>query len=401
LNEYLGELPLAGKRLNQEHQALRAAELGEGGELLHRAFTGASYHVGAIGHEGRSIGRFILGPFRTPEDGDPPVELVASDPALDVARVRELLEALPRVRQDTVKAIARHLSVMLDALIHAGYKARLSEHMHLSSVHENGRQLSEAGQKLRAQQQRGEESRRIQGRLLRAVSAELAEPARIILEQGARLLASSAREQSEAAGAVRQEAKRLSDLAERLLQLSEAEIGCELQKQAIEPGVLLDRARAALARTRDTRVEIAIESDLPRLWCDPARLGDALCLLGENALDVQADGAIHLEARRALDGGQQAADYDGLVLMGRPPEALELRVSDRGPNVTDRERQSSCDAAYELGPERGHAARSGLRLAIVKRLVEAHDGRIRIEDNAPRGAVFVLTLPLIGPGTEL
>ena len=37
---------------------------------------------------------------------------------------------------------------------------------------------------------------------------------------------------------------------------------------------------------------------------------------------------------------------------------------------------------------------TGLGLSIVKRLVEAHGGTIRIEDNLPRGAVFVITLPV-------
>jgi signal transduction histidine kinase len=32
-------------------------------------------------------------------------------------------------------------------------------------------------------------------------------------------------------------------------------------------------------------------------------------------------------------------------------------------------------------------------LSIVKRLIEGHRGAIRIEDNDPRGTVFVVTLP--------
>jgi len=37
---------------------------------------------------------------------------------------------------------------------------------------------------------------------------------------------------------------------------------------------------------------------------------------------------------------------------------------------------------------------AGLGLSIVKRLVEAHGGSIRVEDNEPRGAIFVVTLPV-------
>jgi len=400
LNEYLGELPRVAKRLGEEHRTLRVGDLGEGGELFHRAFTGASYYVGAIGHEGRAIGRFIIGPFRSAEAGDPSEELLASDPDLDVARVRELLDALPRVREETVKAIARHLSVTLDALIFSGYRAKLSEYMHLSSVQENGRQLSEAGQTLRAQEQRREESQRLQGRLLGAVAAELTEPVRVISDQVARLDASSPREQGDAAGVLRQQARHLAELAERLLQLANTESRPALQKQEIEPAVLLDRARAALGPGCAERVELAIEGGLPRLWCDAARVGDALRLLCENALEARADGVVCVEARRVPGGGRGAADLDGFVLLGKPPELLELRVADRGPNVAERDLERVSDASHELGPERG-SVRGGLRLAVVKRLVEAHEGSIRIEDNTPAGAVFVVVLPLFASGMGL
>jgi signal transduction histidine kinase len=37
---------------------------------------------------------------------------------------------------------------------------------------------------------------------------------------------------------------------------------------------------------------------------------------------------------------------------------------------------------------------TGLGLSIVKRLVEAHGGKITIEDNEPRGTVFIVVIPL-------
>ena len=91
---------------------------------------------------------------------------------------------------------------------------------------------------------------------------------------------------------------------------------------------------------------------------------------------------------------------DGFVLLGKPPELLELRVADRGPNVAERDLERVSDASHELGPERG-SVRGGLRLAVVKRLVEAHEGSIRIEDNTPAGAVFVVVLPLFASGMGL
>jgi two-component system nitrogen regulation sensor histidine kinase NtrY len=39
---------------------------------------------------------------------------------------------------------------------------------------------------------------------------------------------------------------------------------------------------------------------------------------------------------------------------------------------------------------------TGLGLAIVNRIVADHGGYIRVEDNAPRGARFVIELPVKG-----
>ncbi|HEY6078499.1 MAG TPA: ATP-binding protein, partial [Polyangiaceae bacterium] len=40
------------------------------------------------------------------------------------------------------------------------------------------------------------------------------------------------------------------------------------------------------------------------------------------------------------------------------------------------------------------AGGTGLGLSIVKRLVEGHDGGIRIEANQPRGTAFIVTIPV-------
>jgi signal transduction histidine kinase len=37
---------------------------------------------------------------------------------------------------------------------------------------------------------------------------------------------------------------------------------------------------------------------------------------------------------------------------------------------------------------------TGLGLSIVKRLVEGHDGVVRVESNEPQGTVFVVAIPL-------
>lgn len=68
---------------------------------------------------------------------------------------------------------------------------------------------------------------------------------------------------------------------------------------------------------------------------------------------------------------------------------LRIEVADTGPGVAagDRDRMF---VPYFSTKQRG----SGLGLAIVHRVVTDHHGTIRVEDNRPRGARFVLELPI-------
>ncbi|HKO94902.1 MAG TPA: PocR ligand-binding domain-containing protein, partial [Polyangiaceae bacterium] len=148
LSEYLNGLPGGAERLGALYETLKQSEPGEDGQFSLTSFSGASYHVAAIAHDGRRIGRVVLGPFLMSGTTELPHELEAAAPQLDATRLRELLGALPRVRQETIRAISRHLGVTLDALLFAGHKAWLTEAMHLSAVQESFRELSEKAQLL-------------------------------------------------------------------------------------------------------------------------------------------------------------------------------------------------------------------------------------------------------------
>jgi signal transduction histidine kinase len=83
-----------------------------------------------------------------------------------------------------------------------------------------------------------------------------------------------------------------------------------------------------------------------------------------------------------------------MVLLATRRSAVEIRVADSGIGIPDAERERVFDSFYQVDSsatrQQGGA---GLGLAIVKRLVEAHDGTIRIEANRPSGTVVVATIP--------
>ncbi len=69
-------------------------------------------------------------------------------------------------------------------------------------------------------------------------------------------------------------------------------------------------------------------------------------------------------------------------------QTVTVHIADDGPGIPDEQKPS----VFDLGETRSEGG-SGMGLFIASTVVEAFGGRIEIEDNEPRGAVFVLTLP--------
>jgi two-component system nitrogen regulation sensor histidine kinase NtrY len=70
------------------------------------------------------------------------------------------------------------------------------------------------------------------------------------------------------------------------------------------------------------------------------------------------------------------------------PGSLRIEVSDSGPGIPVGDR-AKMFVPYFSTKKRG----TGLGLAIVHRVVTDHKGSIRVEDNQPRGARFVIEIP--------
>lgn len=360
LNEYLAELPSVTLRLGLVYETLRTRELGEDGQFSLSCFTGASYHVAAIAHDGRRIGRIVLGPYLAGASPVVPSELSECAPELDVARTAELLAALPRVRDETIRAITRHLGVLLDALIFAGYKAYLTESMHLSAVQESFRELADKADLLQQAEERILQLDRARSSFLAEVADELS----------ARL------EQHDEA--------RLNELARQLSDLAHLERGAlPLRRQRVVPAALLSEVQAELRGRDGAKVELTLlaSESLPAIWADPLRLRQALTLLAQ-APSGSVPVPLRLEAvRREAPGAAQSGAW---VLFGTPsPAVLEFRV------IHGQRRAAELEQGLPGGARLAHA--------VAARLAEAHGGALRVEEHAPAGAAFILTLPLDEP----
>ena len=92
-----------------------------------------------------------------------------------------------------------------------------------------------------------------------------------------------------------------------------------------------------------------------------------------------------------LDNAAEACRMEGEVCVeARVAEgAVEIRVGDDGPGIPDAQKERVFQP-YVSTKGRG----SGMGLSIVGRIIRDHGGTIRVADNTPRGAVFIITLPL-------
>jgi len=76
-------------------------------------------------------------------------------------------------------------------------------------------------------------------------------------------------------------------------------------------------------------------------------------------------------------------------------EEVSLKVADKGIGIPDNLKNKIFQKFYRAGNEDTRKTKgTGLGLYIIKQLVVAHNGKISVLDNHPKGAIFTVRLPL-------
>ena len=120
---------------------------------------------------------------------------------------------------------------------------------------------------------------------------------------------------------------------------------------------------------------------MPTVLADPDALRRALANLIDNAAEAMQGSLLRLLGIRT------ALSEDGA--------AVEVTVSDTGHGLTDEIRERLFLPFYST-KHRG----TGLGLSIAAKIVQEHGGSIRAESNSPKGARFLLRLPLMEPAAQ-
>jgi len=169
------------------------------------------------------------------------------------------------------------------------------------------------------------------------------------------------------------EASRLSRLVGNLLDLSRIQAGAlHPRKEPHEVHEVVARAVDALAdRLRAHQVRIDVAPDVPLVPMDFTLVENVLVNLLDNS------------ARNAPEGSEIR------ILVRQRPDAVHVRVENDGPPIP-REIAGEIFRRYVTGR---HRQGTGLGLVICRGLIEAHGGRIWVEQPGDPGARFVFTLP--------
>ena len=180
-----------------------------------------------------------------------------------------------------------------------------------------------------------------------------------------------------------EETDRLDRFVEGLTKLARIDAG-ELHPQrqwSSVTEIVMTAMKRAERRTRGHRLEIWIDDELPSIKVDDHAIAEVVYTLVDNAAKYSpADATIKVTA----------TEQDETVL---------ITVEDNGPGIPADLRQRVFEKFFRAMRDGDVGDRqtpgTGMGLAIARGIVEAHDGRIWIEDpDGPTGTKFVVQLPV-------
>jgi signal transduction histidine kinase len=175
-------------------------------------------------------------------------------------------------------------------------------------------------------------------------------------------------------------ARHLESLIDDVLDLSKVEAGqIDLEiapfflSATLERGVVIVRDRAT---TRGVRISLSSDPAIDTVVGDERRIRQVVFNLLSNAVKFTPPGG-------AID-----------VTAARVNGDVRVSISDDGPGIAAEDQVRIFEEFQQAAAGREQREGTGLGLALSKRLVELHNGRIWVESEPGEGSTFVFTLPV-------
>ena len=184
---------------------------------------------------------------------------------------------------------------------------------------------------------------------------------------------------------IERNAKLLAQLIEDLLDVSRIVTGkLRLERRPVDPVAVVESAIEAvqgMADAKDIELEAVLDPDAGPVLADPDRLQQVVWNLLSNA--------IKFSPPHGLVG----------IRLEHPSPVARLTVSDTGPGI----KPELLPHVFERFRQGERASGGlGLGLAIVRHIVELHDGTVRVQSAGEgRGATFTVELPILNEGIDV
>lgn len=144
---------------------------------------------------------------------------------------------------------------------------------------------------------------------------------------------------------------------------------------------IFERVRSVLepkAAKRGISLGFRVEGTLPRVYCDPEKIGRVIVNLVVNAANA-------CESGQAIDVWAKAGETAGEIVIG---------VTDNGPGIAPKDRQRIFERFCQAnGDSNGRVDGFGLGLSIVRDLVALNFGELHLESSLGKGTTFSFSLP--------
>ena len=285
-----------------------------------------------------------------------------------------------------------------------------------AQVEERTGQIRAQNEQIRAQAEKLREADQAKSRFFANISHEFRTPLTLILGPLESML-EKARDQAQqdALRGIRQNASRLLQLVNQLLDLSRLESG-KLALRA-RPGDIVTFIKGLLfafesyARERNIELVFADDgseegpADVPPVYYDPDKLEKILLNLLSNAFKFTPDGGkVHVTV--VVSSGSQSSVAVGSSRQDEHTAAATatatsssgeviITIRDSGIGIAPERIGHIFDRFYQVDDSSTRAFEgTGIGLALVKELVELHHGEIGVRSNPGKGTAFTVRLPL-------
>lgn len=225
------------------------------------------------------------------------------------------------------------------------------------------------------------ETERLRNSLLSSISHDLRTPLATIVGSASALAEDdgslSPEDRAELSCAIYEEAQRMSNLVNNILDMARLDAGVvELNRQWHPLEEIIGTVLTILQKQlEDREVKVKLPPGMPMIYADSVLIEQVLINLLENAVRyTPQESPLEISAEIT-------------------PFAVEVFVADRGPGIPKEKEAKLFEKFYRVHRESAQSG-VGLGLAICRAIIEAHGGTIRAQNRASGGAVFSFLIPM-------